>query len=110
MSEGSTASAPYTRKNGVNPVDLFGVVRKLHKTEGNSSAQAPAARRSGASRRVLIPPIIIITEGNRELNASQIVSLFSRNHTVKLKSAVFEVCSGKVHLLQGLQVHDVQNG
>src|SRR3954452_24586139 len=56
MSEGSTASAPYTRKNGVNPVDLFGVVRKLHKTEGNSSAQAPAARRSGASRRALIPP------------------------------------------------------
>src|SRR3954453_10562088 len=66
MSEGSTASAPYTRKNGVNPVDLFGVVRKLHKTEGTSSAQAPAARRSGAS--------------------------------------------SEVHLLQGLQVHDVQTG
>ena len=29
MSVGMTASAPYTRKKGVKPVDLFGVVRKL---------------------------------------------------------------------------------
>src|SRR4051794_40565793 len=54
--------------------------------------------------------IINITEGNRELNASQRVSLFSRNHTVKFDGAVFQVCTGKVHLLQGLQVHDVQTG
>ena len=52
---GRTASAPYTIKNGVNLVDLLGVVRKLHNTDVSSSAQAPAARRSGASRRGLIP-------------------------------------------------------
>src|SRR3954471_12799508 len=54
--------------------------------------------------------VINITEGNLELNASQRVSLSSRNHTVKFNGAMFEVLTGKVHLLQGLQVHDVQAG
>src|SRR3954453_20569677 len=54
--------------------------------------------------------VINIAEDNRELNASQRVSLSSRNHTVKFNGVVFEVCTGKVHLLQGLQVHDVQAG
>ena len=35
-------------------VDLLGVVRRLHKTEGSSSTQAPAARLSGAKRRFLM--------------------------------------------------------
>ena len=47
------------------PVDLFGVVRKLHITEGNSSAQAPAARRSGALslgfRPCRIRPFVVLT-------------------------------------------------
>ena len=34
-SQGRTASAPYTMKNGVYWVDLFGVVRRLHSTLGN---------------------------------------------------------------------------
>jgi hypothetical protein len=55
MSLERIASAPYTRKDGVRHVDLFGVLLKLHKTESNSSAQAPAALCSGASRSGLIP-------------------------------------------------------
>src|SRR3954470_6885364 len=43
ISEGTIASAPYTRKKGVNPVERFGVVRKLHSTAGNSSIPAPGA-------------------------------------------------------------------
>jgi carbohydrate-binding DOMON domain-containing protein len=39
----------------VRLVDLFGVVRRLHSIDGNSSAQAPAALCSAASRRGLIP-------------------------------------------------------
>src|SRR5664279_1402324 len=55
MSVGSIASAPYTKKNGVWPVDLFGVVRMLQSTDGNSSTHAPAARCKGVSRRGRIP-------------------------------------------------------
>ena len=36
-------------------VDLLGVVRKLHSTDGSSSTQAPAARLSGTRRRFLRP-------------------------------------------------------
>jgi hypothetical protein len=39
----------------VRPIDLFGVLLKLNKTESNSSAQAHAALCSGASRSGLIP-------------------------------------------------------
>jgi hypothetical protein len=39
---GSTASVPYTMKNGVKPVNLSGVVHKLQNTEGTSAAHLPA--------------------------------------------------------------------
>src|SRR4051812_47262436 len=55
MSAGSTASAPYTRKNGVYPVDLFGVVLRLHSTAGSSSIQHPADLCSGLTSRGFIP-------------------------------------------------------
>ena len=55
MSVGMTASAPYTRKNGVKPVDLLGVVRRLQRTAGSSSSQQPADRSSGTTSRGLMP-------------------------------------------------------
>ena len=55
ISIGSTASAPWTRKNGVSCVAVFGVVRILHKTLGNSSGQVCRAFSSGPNRRFLIP-------------------------------------------------------
>lgn len=55
ISIGSTASAPWTRKNGVSCVAVFGVVRMLHKTLGNSSGQVCRAFSSGPSRRFLRP-------------------------------------------------------
>src|SRR5215216_7774419 len=54
MSAGNTASAPYTRKNGVYPVDRFGVVLKLHSTAGSSSIQHPADLCSGSMSRGFI--------------------------------------------------------
>ena len=48
-------SAPYTMKNGLYWVDLFGVVRRLQSTDGSSSTQAPAARLSGTRRHFLMP-------------------------------------------------------
>ena len=39
MSQGKTASAPYTIKNGVYPVVRFGVVRSPQSTESSSSTQ-----------------------------------------------------------------------
>ena len=39
MSQGRTASARYTIKNGVNPVVRFGVVRSPQSTELSSSTQ-----------------------------------------------------------------------
>ena len=39
MSQGKTASAPYTMKNGVYPVVRFGVVWIPHSTESSSSSQ-----------------------------------------------------------------------
>jgi hypothetical protein len=39
---GSISSAPYTKKKGVKPIDLLGVVRKLHSTEGTSAVHFPA--------------------------------------------------------------------
>ena len=39
MSQGRTASALYTIKNGVYPVVRFGVVRSPHSTESSSSTQ-----------------------------------------------------------------------
>src|SRR4051812_2445451 len=55
MSVGMTASAPYTRKNGVKSVDLFGMVRRLQRTDDNSSIQQPAERSSGSTSRGLMP-------------------------------------------------------
>ena len=55
MSVGMTASAPYTRKKGVKPVDLFGVVRRLQRTAGSSSSQQPVERSRGTTSRGLIP-------------------------------------------------------
>src|SRR4051812_13767544 len=55
MSAGSTASAPYTRKNGVYPVDLFGVVLRLHSTADSSSIQHPADLCRGSTSRGFIP-------------------------------------------------------
>jgi hypothetical protein len=49
------ASAPYTRKKGVNPVERFGVVLKLHNTAGSSSIHAPGALSKGATNLGLIP-------------------------------------------------------
>jgi len=54
MSVGMTASAPYTRKKGVKPVDLFGVVHRLHRTAGSSLSQLPAERSSGSTSRGLM--------------------------------------------------------
>ena len=51
----STASAPYTKKKGVYWVELFGVVRRLHRTAGSSSIQFPAACSSGARSHFFIP-------------------------------------------------------
>ena len=39
MSQGKTASVPYTMKNGVYPVVRFGVVRSPQSTESSSSTQ-----------------------------------------------------------------------
>ena len=55
ISAGNTASAPCTRKKGVNPIEQFGVVRRPHSTDGSSSAHAPAALSRGARSRFLRP-------------------------------------------------------
>ena len=39
----------------MKPVDLFGVVRRLQRTAGNSSSQQPAERSSGSTSRGLMP-------------------------------------------------------
>ena len=39
----------------MNPVDRFGVVRKLQSTTGNSSSQLPGERISGSTSRGLMP-------------------------------------------------------
>src|SRR3954463_16247798 len=39
----------------VNPVERFGVVRKLHSTAGNSSIHAPGALSNGSTNLGLIP-------------------------------------------------------
>src|SRR3954469_9946017 len=54
ISEGMIASAPYTRKKGVNPVERFGVVCKLHITAGSSSIHAPVALSKGSTNLGLI--------------------------------------------------------
>ena len=54
-SAGMIAYEPYTRKNGVNPVERFGVVIKLHKTAGSSSTHDPGALWSGSTNRGLMP-------------------------------------------------------
>ena len=55
MSVGMRGWAPYTRKNGVKPVDLFGVVHRLQRTAGSSSSQQPADCSSGMTSRGLMP-------------------------------------------------------
>ncbi|KAJ9542613.1 LOW QUALITY PROTEIN: hypothetical protein OSB04_029119 [Centaurea solstitialis] len=40
---GNTASHPYTKEYGVCPVDVLGVVRFVHRTEGSSSTHLPFA-------------------------------------------------------------------
>ena len=54
-SKGKTASTPYTIKNGMQFIDLFGVVRRLHSIEGRSSTQCPAALSSRVCGLILIP-------------------------------------------------------
>ena len=39
----------------MNPVDRFGVVRRLQRTAGNSSSQLPGERMSGSMSRGLTP-------------------------------------------------------
>ena len=39
----------------MNPVDQFGVVRRLQRTVGNSSSQLPGERMSGSTSRGLMP-------------------------------------------------------
>ena len=39
----------------MKPVDLFGVVRRLQRTAGNSSSQQPAERSRGSTSRGLMP-------------------------------------------------------
>ena len=53
--DGKTASAPYTMKNGVYPVERFGVVLKPHKTCVISSIQQPGVFFNGSSNRALMP-------------------------------------------------------
>ena len=43
VSIGKTASHPYTKEKGVYPVDVLGVVRFPHKTDGSSSTYLPFA-------------------------------------------------------------------
>ena len=45
-------------KKGVYPVDLFGIVRRLQNTEGNSSTQAPAALWRGVNSLFLTPLVM----------------------------------------------------
>ncbi|KAI4995796.1 hypothetical protein ZWY2020_037884 [Hordeum vulgare] len=52
---GMIASDPYTRKNGVKPVDWLGVVWRLHNTADSSSIQLPADLTSGATSLGLMP-------------------------------------------------------
>src|SRR3954470_15251362 len=54
ISAGMIDSEPYTRKNGVNPVEQFGVVLKLHKTTRSYSTHAPGALSSGSTNRELM--------------------------------------------------------
>jgi hypothetical protein len=44
-------------KYGVYPVDRFGVVLRLHNTNGNSSSQHPGVFFKGSMSRGLIPDI-----------------------------------------------------
>ena len=53
----SMTSAPCTKKKGVSYVELFGVLRKLHNTDGNSSTHAPFALSSGATNLFLGPAV-----------------------------------------------------
>src|SRR3954470_17996525 len=53
--EGMIASVPYTRKKGVNPVERFGVVRKLHSTADSSLIHAQSALSKGSTNLGLIP-------------------------------------------------------
>src|SRR3954469_19635468 len=55
ISEGMIAAAPYTRKKGVNPVEQFGVVRRLQSTAGSSSIHGPGALSIGSTNLGLIP-------------------------------------------------------
>src|SRR3954465_14083599 len=50
-----TASAPYTMKKEVNPVDLLTEVRMPQMTEGSSLTQHPGVHSSGTYRRVFRP-------------------------------------------------------
>ena len=43
VSIGKTASHPYIKEKGVCLVDVLGVVRFAHKTDGNSSTHLPFA-------------------------------------------------------------------
>ena len=55
MSVGSTASAPYTRKKGVYPVDLFGVVLKSPSYAGSPSIQHPGVLTNVSIKLALMP-------------------------------------------------------
>jgi hypothetical protein len=52
--------------------------------------------------------LISITEGHRKFDVAQGVRLSTRNHTMEFCGVVLELFLGKVHLLQSLQVHDIQ--
>src|ERR1043165_4621165 len=54
ISQGMIASAPYTRKKGVNPVERFGVVCRLQSTIGSSYIHVPAALSRGSTNLGLI--------------------------------------------------------
>ena len=58
MSQGKTASAPYTIKNGVNPVVRLGVVRSPQSMESSSSTHCVSDLVSDRTSLGLMPLII----------------------------------------------------
>src|SRR3954462_10392869 len=58
MSQGRTASAPYTIKNGVYPVVRLGVVRSPQSTESSSSTQCLSNSFKDRTSLGLMPLII----------------------------------------------------
>ena len=60
ISSGMTTSEPYASENGVSPVDLLGVVLKVHRILGNSSTHLSLA----SSSLFLIPSNTVLFDAS----------------------------------------------